>query len=124
MYVVMDGEVEFLAREVNGWERRLGAGGAGAMFGEVTAFSGLARSATARAIGETMVLRLPREAALEMLRTSPEFTLRIVQTLGQRLRDATLAEPVVAGSATASPARRAFSLDDAVARLGVGTVRS
>jgi CRP-like cAMP-binding protein len=71
-----------------------------------------------------MVLRLPREAALEMLRTSPEFTLRIVQTLGQRLRDATLVESVVAGSATASPARRAFSLDDAVARLGVGTVRS
>ncbi len=62
----------------------------GNFFGEMAAFTGEPRSATATAVEDTSLLYFDERTALELLRTSPVFGLGIIQTLCDRVRDTNL----------------------------------
>lgn len=118
MYVVLSGAVAFTARDEAGFERNLGVGGIGSVFGEVAAFCGLPRSATVRATEDTVALRLPQAAANELVQASPAFALQLIQMLAARLRAATVAsQPVAAAPAVDESRGRALSVRQAAARL-------
>lgn len=87
LYVLLNGAVEFaVADPETGAKRVLRTIRAGEVFGEMSCFSGLPRSATAVATEDSALLRFSRETAIELVRASPEFAIRIIQTLGDRLR--------------------------------------
>ena len=87
LYVLLAGAVEFtVADPETGKPRRLRTIRAGEIFGEISCFGGLPRSATAVATEDAQLLRFGRETAIDLIRASPEFAIRIIQTLGDRLR--------------------------------------
>ena len=87
LYVLLAGAVEFtVADPETGQPRRLRTIQAGELFGEISCFGGLPRSATAVATEDAQLLRFSRETAIDLIRASPEFAIRIIQTLGDRLR--------------------------------------
>ena len=87
LFVVLTGAVVFSVRDGTGKSRRLPrSAGPGDVFGEMSCFSDEPRSATALALRETVALRLSREAALELIRASPAFGLKVIHTLAGRLR--------------------------------------
>jgi CRP-like cAMP-binding protein len=58
----------------------------GDLFGEIAALDGGARSATVTATETTETAALSRTDLLEFVRAHPEFALRLISTLAQRLR--------------------------------------
>jgi len=56
-----------------------------ALFGEISAFCDLPRTASVQAKGHLAVLRIPGEAFLGLIREEPEVALRIVRELALRL---------------------------------------
>lgn len=90
LYVVLRGSIEFSIRDPETSTKRvLRKAGPGEIFGEISCFSGLPRSATAIAVEDSVLLRFERDTAIELLRNSPEFAMRVIQTLGDRLRSNT-----------------------------------
>lgn len=87
LYVVLRGSVEFSVQDPETKARRvLRSARPGEIFGEIACFSGLPRSATVVTLEETALLRFQRDTAIELIKTSPQFAMRIIQTLGDRLR--------------------------------------
>lgn len=87
LYVILRGAVEFSVADPETMNRRvLRTAHAGEIFGEISCFSGLPRTASAQAVQERMLLRFQRDTAVEMIRTSPQFAIRLIQTMGDRLR--------------------------------------
>jgi CRP-like cAMP-binding protein len=87
LYVLLAGAVEFTIKDPETRRpRRLRTIQAGEIFGEISCFSGLPRSASAVAIEDSQLLRFSRETSIELIRASPEFAIRVIQTLGDRLR--------------------------------------
>lgn len=87
LYVILNGEIEFsVTDEIAQTKRVLRTVRAGEIFGEMSCFSGLPRSATAIATEDSQLLRFSRETAVELVKASPEFAIRVIQTLGDRLR--------------------------------------
>ena len=87
LYVLLTGAVKFTIKDPEtGSARLLRTIHAGEIFGEISCFSGLPRSASAIAIEDSQLLRFSRETAVELIRASPEFAIRVIQTLGDRLR--------------------------------------
>ena len=58
----------------------------GEMFGELTAIDGLARSATAVALKDSLLASLPSSAFLELIHTYPEFCTAILKRLVGQVR--------------------------------------
>lgn len=56
------------------------------MFGELTAIDGLARSATAVALKDSLLASLPSSAFLELIHTYPEFCTAILKRLVGQVR--------------------------------------
>jgi CRP-like cAMP-binding protein len=87
LFVVLSGTVVFSVRDASGKNQRLPrSAGPGDVFGEMSCFSGEPRSATAVALRDTVALRLSRAAALELVRASPAFGMKVIHTLAARLR--------------------------------------
>ena len=87
LYVLLSGSVAFSIKDPHtGMPRALRTIHAGQVFGEISCFGGLPRSATAIATEDSTLLRFSRETALELVRASPEFAIRVIKTLGDRLR--------------------------------------
>ena len=89
LFFVVGGHVEFSIWDGQGMRRVLGHAARGTLFGEVSCFGGLPRSATATAADDALLLKFDRRTALQLVETSPRFALRIIQLLGDRLRAAT-----------------------------------
>jgi len=85
MYVVVAGELEVTKRSGT-TEIPLTRVGPGAIQGEIAAMEGGHRAASVRAITQVEVLRVPREALLELLDRSPEAALALVRTALERVR--------------------------------------
>jgi CRP-like cAMP-binding protein len=85
LYVVLSGVVSFWERRVGEPEHLIGIGGRGTVFGEVGAFAGQPRTATARAASDARVLRLPRLVALDLISASPTFAMRVIEAVARRL---------------------------------------
>ncbi|HXH37547.1 MAG TPA: DUF1003 domain-containing protein [Thermoanaerobaculia bacterium] len=58
----------------------------GQYFGELSLFDGAPRSATARAVKQTHVIRLDRDDLVDFVHKNPAAALRIIEEMGERLR--------------------------------------
>ncbi len=59
------------------------------LFGEISAFCNMPRTATMRASGHLVVLRIPQEHFIDLIRSSPAMALQIIRVLALRLVDTT-----------------------------------
>lgn len=70
-------------------ETILKTAGLGEIFGEMSILDGLPRSADVIAVEDTLVYCFKRESFMLFLKTNPEATLRLLETLSLRLRNTT-----------------------------------
>jgi CRP/FNR family cyclic AMP-dependent transcriptional regulator len=88
VYLIVSGEVE-VSKRTRGGERSLARLGAGSVLGEMSLLTAEPRSASARAIAPTAVLRLPAARFRAMLEAGSVTALKIVagiaEVLAQRL---------------------------------------
>ena len=86
MYVVQSGYVEVVRSQGNG-EHALAVLGPGDFFGEMAVFEQEVRSATVRAKGEALVMKVDKKTLLRRIREDPLLAVNLLQTLSRRLRD-------------------------------------
>jgi signal transduction histidine kinase len=87
LYLVEEGQVRIAAVMGDGTNRPLALVDAGDFFGEMAVLDNQPRSANAVAVGDTIVLFLPRDEVLAFLERSPRAALNLVREFSQRLRD-------------------------------------
>jgi|Deesub1362A_J573_1020465.scaffolds.fasta_scaffold01248_3 CRP-like cAMP-binding protein len=93
MYIILDGKVQVSIRIPSGSEVPLAVLSANDFFGEISFLTGDPRSATVKAMEETLVAKLTREAMEEILASHPslremleEFRLRRLEEIRARRR--------------------------------------
>jgi CRP-like cAMP-binding protein len=86
LYIVAGGEFGVFARDDSGAERRINSLGPGDHFGEMALLTDDTRSATVRAESDGEVLRLDREAFLQLLDDDPQVGRAVAAALARRLR--------------------------------------
>lgn len=87
LYAIASGTVQ-ISGVVSGGERQIFSRlPAGDVFGEMAVIDNQPRSASAVAEVDTIVYRIPREAMLQMLGSSPNFALSMMREITKRLRD-------------------------------------
>lgn len=89
LMILVEGRVRIGVSTSDGGEMLLTIMEPGQIFGEMSILDGQARSADARAMGETLVLVLERADFLATLRQFPEAALRLCTMLSERLRRST-----------------------------------
>jgi CRP/FNR family transcriptional regulator len=87
-YIVAEGKVKVLKHSSLGREFIIAFFSPGEIFGEVAVFENKPYPASAQAVSETKVVGIKREDLLSFLANSPQVALRIINVLGERLRDA------------------------------------
>ncbi len=88
LYIVAEGKVKIFKHSSAGKEFIIAFFDAGETFGEVAVFGNKPYPASAQAVSETRVLAILREDFLLYLTNRPQVALRIINILGERLRDA------------------------------------
>jgi CRP-like cAMP-binding protein len=83
-YVILKGEVEFLAQTGEGLSI-IGSDGPGAMIGEVAVLCDARRFTSARALTDISVMRINKDCLLRMIQDSPQFSLSIAKELARRV---------------------------------------
>lgn len=83
-YVIMSGEVEILA-DTGGMQFVAGTLGRNQMFGELGVLTKTPRSATLRAKGELVALRISDDIFLKLLAENPEIALDVMRQLSEKL---------------------------------------
>ena len=86
-YIIEKGKVEILEGMADGRKRTLGILKAQDMFGEMGLIDGMPRSATARALEDSVVHVLTRETFDSLLKSNPEALMPILKVLSVRLRE-------------------------------------
>jgi CRP-like cAMP-binding protein len=96
LYVVRSGRIAMANTSIDGRESVMALMEAGDLFGEMPLLDGGKRSAGARALEPSELVRVPYEPVEEVLRDKPELLWGVVRLLVQRLRttDAALADSV------------------------------
>jgi len=87
-YIVAEGRVKVFKHSSSGKDFIIAFFGPGEVFGEVAVFENKPYPASAQAVAETRALGIKREEFLSFLATRSEVALRIINVLGERLRDA------------------------------------
>lgn len=87
-YIVAEGRIKVVKHSSLGKEVIIAFFGPGEMFGEVAVFEDKPYPASAQAVGETKVFAIKRGEFLSFIADHPEVTLRIINVLGGRLREA------------------------------------
>ncbi len=87
MYIIQEGRVEILMH-LRGQERRVAVLEEGDFFGEMAILEDLPRSASARALGDCVLLRIDETTFDQMARHNPEVPVRMLRKLSRRLREA------------------------------------
>jgi signal transduction histidine kinase len=85
MFVVLTGELDVVKQSGDG-ELPLARVGPGAIQGEMAAIEERPRTASVRAVGDVEVLRVSRDALIDVLGSGPEAALGILRTVLSRLR--------------------------------------
>ncbi|MFC2057176.1 Crp/Fnr family transcriptional regulator [Chloroflexota bacterium] len=88
LYVVVEGKVKVLKHSSSGKEFIIAFFGPAEMFGEVAVFENKPYPASAQTIAETKVIGIRREEFLSFIANRPQLALRIINVLGERLRNA------------------------------------
>lgn len=84
MFLIVSGQVEIEKKDKTGKPRSLAKVGAGAVVGEMSLISGSAkRSATAKAVAPTTLVRVPSAKFQDLLRKDHFAALKIVRNLAQ-----------------------------------------
>ena len=86
-YVIQQGQVE-VSKEQNGRNVHLAYLGAGDTFGEMSMIDEKPRSATVRAVTETVVSEIRRDDFFNSFHTDPNVALQLLKVLFERLREA------------------------------------
>jgi len=87
LYVVKSGQVQISAVIGEGERQVLSRVPPGEVFGELAIIDNQPRSATATAQTDTTVYVVPRDAMIEMLTSSPQFSFSMMREITQRLRE-------------------------------------
>lgn len=82
MYVVRSGAIEISDGPVV-----LEIVGPGEIFGEMAMVDGAPRSATAKAVEESLIIPVDERRFLTMVERTPTFAVKVMRILGTRLRD-------------------------------------
>ena len=85
-YAVQRGEIEISVHAADGRKLTLDIVRDGEVFGEIALFGG-ERTATARALGDSVLLAIRRADVLATLRKRPELALQFIDLLCTRLRE-------------------------------------
>ena len=86
LYVVVEGKIKLGIKSGDGRENLLGVLGPGEMFGELSLFDPLPRTATATALTDTILLGLGNKDLDTWLIGRPEVAKQLLRALAQRLR--------------------------------------
>src|SRR5690606_3348318 len=86
-YVVVSGSVKIFTTGADGEEKILAVMQAGDSFGEMSLIDGMPRSASARTVEKSVLLKISKEVFYKVLSENFDITLGIMQELCQRLRD-------------------------------------
>ncbi|RLE26177.1 MAG: hypothetical protein DRJ50_01460 [Actinobacteria bacterium] len=86
VYVCAEGRIRIFLTTPSGRELLLGIKRAGEEFGEVSAFDGRPRSASAVALEASSVFELPSNEFAELLARSPELAADVLQNMSAQLR--------------------------------------
>jgi CRP/FNR family transcriptional regulator/CRP/FNR family cyclic AMP-dependent transcriptional regulator len=87
LYLVKSGHVRIFINGLDGSETSVILfGKPGDIFGELAVIDGLNRSASAVALGETVLYTMSRESFREQMRRYPQFSLNFMKILSQRVR--------------------------------------
>jgi CRP-like cAMP-binding protein len=87
-YVITEGNVKVVKHSSQGKEFIIAFFGPGEMFGEVAVFENKPYPASTQAVTGTEVLGIKRADFSAFLASRPQVALRIINVLGERLRDA------------------------------------
>ena len=85
-YVVIDGRIAIANKSVDGRESMVALMERGELFGEMGLFDGMGRSAEARALEQSAIIRIPYEVLRSLWEDSPELLWSVVRLLSQRIR--------------------------------------
>jgi CRP-like cAMP-binding protein len=86
LYVVESGRVAIGNKSFDGRESMIALMGPGSLFGEMSLFDGLGRSAEARALEASVVVAFPFEPLRQLWRDHPEMLWKVIALLTARLR--------------------------------------
>ena len=89
MYVIRSGLVKVYVSDEDGKELVLFQQGPGTVIGDIALLDNEPRSASISTLEKTSVLMIGKSSFLQCLRDSPEMAIVIIQSLTQRLRQAT-----------------------------------
>lgn len=118
LFVIVSGEVEVLAQPADrGPERSLARLGPGNYFGEMSFLTGAPRSATIRALEDTELLVLTKEALRPVLLTDPAAAERLSHTLARRQAEREDALQRLAAESTVSERDQARTLLSGIRRF-------
>ena len=87
LYVVVEGEIDILLPYAQHHYKRLSKFGPGAFFGEVVFLKPGARTADAKAMRNTELLKLSREGFQLLREKYPEAAIKLIMRLGRELSD-------------------------------------
>ncbi len=87
LYIIRKGKVKITYSTLDGQEALLAILGEDDFFGELALLDEAPRSATAEALEPTETLTLHREDFIRFIRNNPDFSLHVLQTLTQRIRN-------------------------------------
>jgi len=87
-YIIAKGRVKVAKHATSGKELIVAIFAPGDIFGEVAVFDGIPYPASAIALGEAIVLGIKRDDILKFLAQNPSVSLKIINLLGGRIRDA------------------------------------
>ncbi len=85
-YVVIGGRIAIANKSVDGRESMVALMERGDLFGEMGLFDGLGRSAEARALEQSSVIRIPYDVLQTLWEDKPELLWSVVRLLSQRIR--------------------------------------
>jgi CRP/FNR family transcriptional regulator, cyclic AMP receptor protein len=117
LYIIISGKIKLTKAAPDGRENLLSVHGPGEMFGELSLFDPVPRTASATAVTDTELAGLTHEDVRNWLSTRPEVSMHLLQALAQRLRriNEVKADLVF----TDVPGRVAKALLDLAERFGV-----
>jgi len=85
-YVVIDGRIAIANKSIDGRESMVALMERGDLFGEMGLFDGLGRSAEARSLEPSGVIRIPYDVLRALWEDKPELLWSVVRLLSQRIR--------------------------------------
>lgn len=86
MYVIESGRIE-LSKRIDGKKTPIAVLIGGDFFGEMVLFKSIPQDVTAIALGKTALLALSTEELLKLMQTNLQFSINILQSLMNRLRN-------------------------------------